>query len=294
MVFSFTFWNVISIDFHGTAERAHGERGFPRSGPPRGRWEAPPLAPAPAAPSPRHPPPAPAGPAARAPHAPRGTAAGCGGGGGGEGGGGGGGSAARSRGWDIQKHKGKAAGLLGGQKAVSFAFLETVLETVRCLGVYGKVREKSSLPGVVVRFVIAKGRNKHRKRFGFTQRPREPIAQRRAALRDPAEPRSGGRAQLEEERWSESTKTGPRPGPIPARNDGPRVSPLRSRRSSEPHLGGGPGRARRFLSSHQFPLQEITPARAQNKIKSVNLPGPTLSPGSLPPPGASFWRQRLL
>ncbi|XP_031472014.1 uncharacterized protein LOC116244467 [Phasianus colchicus] len=239
----------------GTAERALGEGGFPRSGPPRGRWEAPPLAPAPAAPPPRHPPPAPAGPAPRAPHAPRGTAAGCGGGGGGGeggGGGGGGGSAARSRGWDIQKHKGKAAGLLGGQKAASFAFLETVLETVRCLGVYGKVRERSSLPGVVARFVIAKGGNKHRRRFGFTQRPRAPIAQRRAALRDPAEPRSGGgRAQPEEERRSESTKTGPRPGPSPARTDGPRVSPPRSRRSSEPHLGGGPGQrsAVPFLAS---------------------------------------------
>ncbi|XP_021263665.1 uncharacterized protein LOC110404060 [Numida meleagris] len=171
------------------------------------------------------------------------------------------------------------------------AFLETVLETVRYLGVYGKVRERSSLPGVVARCVIAKGGNKHRKRCSFTQRPREPNAQRRAALRDPAEPRSGGRAQPEEGRRSESTKTGP--GPSPARTDGPRASPPRTQRNAEPHLGGR-GRARRFLSSHQFPLQEITPARARNKIKSVNLPGPAPSPGSLPPPGTSFWRQRLL
>ena len=112
---------------------------------------------------------------------------------------------------------------------VSSAFLETVLETVRCLGVYGKVRERSSLPGVVARCVIAKGGNKHRKRFGFTQRPREPIAQRRAALRDPADGRSPKRSG-----GARSTKT----GPSPARTDGPRASPPRTRRSAEPHLGG--------------------------------------------------------
>ena len=112
---------------------------------------------------------------------------------------------------------------------VSSAFLETVLETVRCLGVYRKVRERSSLPGVVARCVIAKGGNKHRKRFGFTQRPREPIAQRRAALRDPADGRSPKRSG-----GARSTKT----GPSPARTDGPRASPPRTRRSAEPHLGG--------------------------------------------------------